>query len=344
MTGQGTSRGSLEEACDEHERLTRALASVREEQERLLTAILEEEIAPRLAPVARDVGFAMNGVRARGLLLERDEPHASLFVVVEEDVPWALVERHANGFSAVPKRVTVSALLDAFGRESGAVLRAALVLAETAAAHASGRSDPAEPAPPRVPSSPHGARAPSRVPLQRAEPVRPARPTRPCPACTAQPNEENFARHLRIVHGLDPAGHRVKSRAEAAGARHQECRLCGARLPAGRLDPHLTAVHGIFHVHPAGDHGDPGDVRARDERRREASRTASRRGLERPLPRPAKERTKAAPPSGGRDFLAETRHERTLVARADSPERNRDREGRFSDAPDVERMDGDSNA
>jgi len=117
--------------------------------------------------------------------------------------------------------------------------------------------------------------------------------------------------------------------------------MCGARLPAGRLDPHLTAAHGIFHVHPRGE---------TRELARAAAIRASRHGRDRGVsatqwpnvPRPGGSLLHAS--TSGRDFLREARVERALVARADSPLRNRERSGRFSDAPDVERMDGDSDA
>ncbi len=319
---------SLEDAYDEHERLARALEVVRAEQRRLLTALVDE-IIHGLAEVAPELGFAMGGVRARGLSLPREPSLPQLFVVLDDDAGWAVVERHALSFTSVPKRLPVGALLDAFGRACGLVLRSAL---QAALAASRAREVPVP-----LPASP--ARAPS----SRASVATSPLGVRACPACSAQLKPKNFAHHLRAIHGLDPTGRRAKSTAQSDGARHQVCRLCSARLPAGRLDAHMTVMHGIFHVHPAGNHGDGEDVREREERRRESSRMAVRRVQVRPLPRPSKEPSRAAP-IGGRDFLAETRHERTLVARADAPERNRDREGRFSDAPDVERMDGDSHA
>jgi len=140
------------------------------------------------------------------------------------------------------------------------------------------------------------------------------------------------------VHGLVADG---RARKRSSSASHEVCRLCGARLPAGRLDPHLTAAHGIFHVHPRGE--------SSEERRAAAIRDSRRTpaGLPRGTPRESSARLDGSllhAPSSGRDFLGEARVERTLVARADSPLRNRERSGRFSDAPDVERMDGDSEA
>ncbi|HSO37385.1 MAG TPA: hypothetical protein VLT33_32895, partial [Labilithrix sp.] len=162
--------------------------------------------------------------------------------------------------------------------------------------------------------------------------------TRTCPHCDAQPNEENYARHLRAVHGLEPD---ARGRKRSSSLAHEVCRLCGARLPAGRLDPHLTAAHGIFHVHPRGE--------TRDARRSAAIHSSRRApgGVAEVTAREHDARLGGSlvhASSSGRDFLSEARVERGLVARADSPLRNRERSGRFSDAPDVERMDGDSDA
>ena len=260
----------LEEACAEHDRLALALASAREEQERVLKELLDA-LAPRLHAAARDLRFAAFGARARGVALEQ-----AFFLVVDDERAWSILARHAHGIHAVVKRASAGALLDTFGRGAGRMMLDALIAAEATAA-ARVTPPPAVADVTRLPSS-----AVAAPPRPRAKPS------------------------------------------------HQVCRLCGARLPAGRLDPHLTAMHGIFHVHPHGD---------REESRRESARRSMRpRADAKPLP------TSRPVASGrpARDFLAEARHERTLVARADSPHHDRDREGRFSDAPDVERMDDDS--
>lgn len=291
-------RTALDDACAERARLERDLGEVRARQERLVTEFLDE-LAPRLSPVARDLRFGLDGARAHGVSFGRTGA-SPLFVVVTEG-SWVLIERHAHGVHAVVKRVPVSALVDAFGADTIRLLESAHAGLGTALEHA--------PSPPARPV----LNGPS-----------PSSRTRPCTECEAEPNEANFARHLRAVHGIVPGAPTRKK----ATPSHEVCRLCSARLPAGRLDAHMTVAHGIFHVHP-------------HEGRRDAA-IRSTRGRSRTSPKPAPSRA-FAPATPGRDFLAEARVERTLVARADSPLRNRER-GRFSDAPDVERMDGDSEA
>ncbi len=307
----GGIRTELEEACDEHDRIEHSRNAAHARREALLVRFLDD-LAPRLLAAVAELPFAFEGTRARGLVLPREGAASPLYLIVG-DASWTLLERHAHGVHAVVNRVPVGTLLDAFGRDTIAVLESA----EAAAA----KSVTPPPPPARVV-----------VPAARSV-VAPARArTRACTECDAQPNEANYARHLREVHGLDP---RAPAAKRAPRPSHQVCKLCGARLPAGRLDPHLTAAHGIFHVHPRGDAG-------------EARRAAIHAARSAPSLPPRASARAAAPgraPEAGRDFLAEARRERTLVARADSPLRNREPNGaRFSDAPDVERMDGDSEA
>ncbi len=335
MMGPGGIRDELDEACDEHARLTLALAAARSRQEEIVARFLDGMV-PRLAEVAGDLSFGFERARACGVALARGPGVPPLFLIAREE-SWLLIERRAHGVHAVVDRLAVGALLDAFGRDSLRVVAAALqvaqvaqVAAETKAAEAARASAaPAARAAPASSAGPAGPRA-------RAAEVR-AR-TRDCPHCDAQPNAENYARHLGTVHGLAPDG---RARKRSSSATHEVCRLCGARLPAGRLDPHLTAAHGVFHVHPRGE--------SLEERRAAAIRDARRApgGMVKGPAREGAARLNGSlvhASSSGRDFLGEARLERGLIARADSPLRNRERSGRFSDAPDVERMDGDSEA
>lgn len=301
-------RAELEEACDEHDRFTLALGGARARQERAVTRYVDR-VAEALGTA--ELPFAVEGQRARGLALPR--PGAPPLFLVVTDGAWQLLERHAHGIHAVLNRVPLAALLDAFGRSTLDVLERAVPLARPVAL----------PAPAAVAEAVTRSRPATLEKVSR---------TRPCAACDAQPNEKNYARHLRDVHGLGP-----EDRPRKKTPAHQTCRLCSARLPAGRLDPHMTAAHGIFHVHPRGDAGEARRVAIESTRRGRAAAPAraSRHGDASPA---------LAPSSAGRDFLAEARHERRLVVRADSPLRNRQRDGRFVDAPDVERMDGDSEA
>lgn len=316
----GGIRTELEEACDEHDRLEHSRIAVHARREELLVRFLDA-LAPRLLAAAAELPFGFEGTRARGLVLPREGPAPPLYLIVG-DAAWTLIERHAHGVHAVVNRVPVAALLDAFGRDTIAVLESAEAAAHAAASRAASKSVTPAPPPVRVV-----------VPAARGIAATPARArTRACTECDAQPNEANYARHLREVHGLDP---RAPAAKRAPRPSHQVCKLCGARLPAGRLDPHLTAAHGIFHVHPRGD--------AREARR--AAIQAARSTPSLPSRASGRAEPSARAPEAGRDFLAEARRERTLVVRADSPLRNREPNGgRFSDAPDVERMDGDSDA
>lgn len=330
--GDGDTRDELDEACDEHERLTLALASARARQLAIVTRFLDG-IASRLAQVAGDLSFGFEGARASGIALARG-PEAQPLFLLARDESWTLIERRAHGMHAVVERLSAVALLDAFGRDALRVLAVALHAAGEAAQAARTRAEASRPSVVVEGAGDRGAR--TVTPAARA--AEPRARTRECPHCDAQPNAENFARHLRTVHGLVADG---RARKRSSSASHEVCRLCGARLPAGRLDPHLTAAHGIFHVHPRGE--------SSEERRAAAIRDSRRTpaGLPRGTPRESSARLDGSllhAPSSGRDFLGEARVERTLVARADSPLRNRERSGRFSDAPDVERMDGDSEA
>ena len=332
--GEDRVRDELNDACDEHDRLTLALGCVRARQEELVTRSLDA-LGPRLGAVAGDLSFGFEGTRAHGVVLARGGGASPLFLIASED-SWALIERHSHGVHAIVARVSAGALLDAFGRDAIRVLDAAL----DAAGEAVARAKATEAARANVAVVVERTRVPpARAP--RARSAEACARTRACPHCDARPNEENYERHLRAVHGLAPDAPDACGRKRSSSAAHEVCRMCGARLPAGRLDPHLTAAHGIFHVHPRGE--------AREVERAAAIR-ASRHARDRgaiATQGPSVARLGGSlvhASSSGRDFLREARVERELVARADSPLRNRERSGRFSDAPDVERMDGDSDA
>lgn len=331
--GEGSTRADVDfdDACSERDRLERELEDVRVRQESLVLEALDRRVLPRLRELRPELKFAVDGSRARGLLLERDGRATPLVVLVTDD-GWQLVERRAYGLNAVMTPIGVRAFVDDFGRDALPALAAALEAAERAAATAAA----AESAATAMATAAASDRAPSSRPMPANGRARTG--TVKCPACDASPNAENLARHLRSIHGIDPGARPVKRTSTPA---HQFCRMCDARLPRGRLDAHMTIAHGVFHVHPTGMAAD-----AKREARREAAKKAASRpsaGLRAGGGSGPASASRVAAPAG-RDFLKETRIERTLVARAASPHHDRDRIGRFSDAPDVERMDGDSDA
>ncbi|HSO37688.1 MAG TPA: hypothetical protein VLT33_34415, partial [Labilithrix sp.] len=125
-------RDELDEAWDEHERLTLALATARARQEALLTSFLDG-LGPRVGDVAGDLSFGFEGVRARGIVLARGSASSPLFLIAGEE-SWVLIERHAHGVHAVVDRVSAGALLDAFGRGAIGIVDGALQAAQEAAA------------------------------------------------------------------------------------------------------------------------------------------------------------------------------------------------------------------
>ena len=191
--GDGDTRDELDEACDEHERLTHALASARARQQAIVTRFLDG-IASRLAQVAGDLSFGFEGARASGIALARG-PEAQPLFLLARDESWTLIERRAHGMHAVVERLSAVALLDAFGRDALRVLAVAL--------HAAGEAarTRAEASRPSVVVEGAGDRGARTVTLA-ARVAEPRPRTRECPHCDAQPNAENFARHLRTVHGL----------------------------------------------------------------------------------------------------------------------------------------------
>ena len=366
----------------EREQLERDLELVRLREEALVVRALEEHVLPRLRETAIDLGFAIEGRRSRGLALEppRDPSARRLFVLHDDDTTWKLIERHAHGLSAVVTTIPVRALIDAFGRSAVAVLLKAAAAGEETASARWGTRDGERGS---VKSATGLAAAASRGGAVRAgvngagalRAVAVRRNTLECPHCDARPNAENLPRHLQAIHGVEPGGRLSRRPSRSA---HEHCRLCDARLPAGRLDAHLTARHGVFRVHPQSANvgaGASSVASARAESRRAAAARFARapRGQLESVMRARRDTIagvsgesgaarggasarSASPersdllgslvhaPAAGRDFLKETRTERALVARAESPQHNRDRAGRFSDAPDVERMDGESDA
>ena len=340
--------------CAAREQLERELERMRDRQDALVMRALEDHVLPRLAEVATDLGFAIAGRRARGLAVElAGRAQTRRFFVLHDEEAWQLIERHAHGLSAVVTPVSVRGFVDAFGREAIAALLAAAAAAAAAAALLASAA----------PARAHPSARP--VPARERHVVA-RRNTLECPHCDAEPNAENLARHLREIHGVEPGARPMKRPSRSA---HEHCRLCDVRLPAGRLDAHLTVRHGVFRVHPHGAAlGDAGAESRREAARRftraprgqlEMAANAARgtiAGVKAPSGAGRAGASGAArvrgdlggslvhSPAAGRDFLRETRTERALVARAESPEHNRDRAGRFSDAPDVERMDGESDA
>jgi hypothetical protein len=350
-------RAAFERACDERVRLAVELEAVRSRQGELLARALDAVVLPRLAELARDLKFAVDGRRACGVTLTRGEEPTPFFVLLADDT-WQLIARHAHGMNARVTLVDVRVLVETLGADAMAVLLGSLAAAESArrdpdtnaitslaAPRASRTAGVASTRRPTRADADADADAKTSVAPRSASHARAAKSTRartlPCPACDAEPNAENFARHLRAIHGLEPDAMPAR---RASTPAHEICRLCKARLPTGRLDAHLTVAHGVFRVHPRG---------ATPEGRRAAARNTSRTRArsEGATPtaasrneRPDLSGSLARMSSAGRDFSREARVERTLVVRAASPELDRDREGRFSDAPDVERMDDDSDA
>ncbi len=327
-------------AYGDRTRIERELEAVRTRLEELVTDALASHVLGYLRDRALPLTFAIKGTRPKGFSLVRGIQQTPYFVILVDE-SWQLIARHAHGLHAVVTPVSIRGFIDVFGEDALCCLLHSLAAAERFAASQAVSTPRSLATLPAVAGSqarmaPHGAR---RV-TPRAEDG--ALPGKRDATGSTQVKVECC---IRRGHGVEP-GESLSPGASTPA--HQFCRMCNARLPRGRLDAHMSAAHGVFHVHPK-------SAAAGRASRREFVRASSPSSPFRPV-RIGVSLLKSVSDGGpldgslihatsaGRDFLRETRLERNLVERAESPHHDRDKTGRFSDAPAVERMDDDSDA